>query len=111
MKSKKTTTVTLQSIGKLIDRKFDQRLFPIDKELKNLNTKIVGIYSEIDGVKQQIVGLDHKIDTVGSKLETHRQETKAGFDTVFEGLESLGSTVDLEHEKRIKHLETKIFAN
>lgn len=103
MKSSKND-LTLANIAKLIDQKFDekfdrkldQKLTPINDQLKYMNSKIVGIYGEIDGLKKQ--------------LGDFQDETKENFNTVFNGLTSLGETIDKNLEPRIKHLENKVFS-
>ncbi len=64
----------LTAIGNLFDKKFDQKLAPINDQLKFMNGKIVGIYGEIDGMKQQ--------------LEGFREETQNNFKGVYDGLSS-----------------------
>lgn len=96
----KAVPVTLVAIAKLLDKKLGLRFAQNNKAIfsrfDSLEGKTLGIYGELDGIKQQI--------------EAHRHETKEGFDTVFDGLESLGRVIDKDHEPRIKRLETKVFA-
>lgn len=70
MKSK-TVPVTIENISNLIDR------------------KLVPVLGELDGIQKKISAVDGKVDTLNSKLEAHRQETKAGFEGVYDGLSAL----------------------
>ena len=93
-KSTKTSKVTLQAIGDLIEQKLDQRL-------KYTDAKIVGIYGEIDGVKKEVKEFRFE-------FEEFRQETQQNFNTVFDGLSNLGNTVDKNMEPRLKRVEQKL---
>lgn len=79
MKSK-AAPVTLKSLAKLINEKFDG----VDK-------KFIGIYGELDEIKEQI--------------RTHRNETQEGFNGVYDGISQLAGAIDHDLEPRIKHLE------
>jgi len=90
--------VTLENIGKLIDqklgRKLDEKLTPINGELKSLNTKVVGIYGELDSLKQQMVESDAKMEK--------------GFNNVIDIVQDVIGAVEESCEKRVSKLRTEI---
>ena len=90
-----------------MERLFNQRLVPISIQIVSLNTKVVGIYGELDSIKQQILDSSNNLE---AKIETHRKETKDGFDTLFEAVTNLNDDVDKDIKPRLKRLENKVFA-
>lgn len=98
MKSK-VQPVTLENIGKLID----QKLGPVNHELHSLNTKVVGIYGELDDIKQQITQVD-------SEIAVHREETKKGFDEVYDGIRQVMGDLDESNDQKVDKLRKEVEA-
>jgi predicted nucleic acid-binding Zn-ribbon protein len=84
--------------------RMDKGFQEMDERFEKVDERFVAIDQRFTDVNKRIDNLSYKVDQLDAKLDTHRQETKDGFDAVHRVIGGMSHTLT-DHEERIKELE------
>jgi phage shock protein A len=107
MENEQPKRVTIDQLAGMMANGFAEmrdQFASLENHIGDLDTHVGQLDARVAGVENGLKELSYKVDQLDAKVETHRQETKDGFDAMRRAMGGMSHTL-ADHEERLRGLE------